>query len=182
VVVLDVLGIDIDRYRSLGDTLSEPELMKDGRDFRFIGDIAYLRPGAFMSLSSSKLSEKETRGNTEFLSFLESAFTEIASSNCDHLIVDIRGNPGGSSSFSNPMIAYFADRQFHETSSLDIRTSRITKKSWREIEDPTLADLKQEILTRRDGERWSEVAEPYPPRNDELSFTGQVYGLIDRFS
>ncbi len=38
------------------------------------------------------------------------------------------------------------------------------------------------ILTREDGERWSEVMEPYPPRSDSLSFEGRVFALIDRFS
>jgi hypothetical protein len=85
-------------------------------------------------------------------------------------------------SVSNPMIAYLADRPFREASSLNIRTSRITKEFWRDYDDPAGADLKHEILTREDGERWSQVMEPYPPRNDPLTYQGRVFALIDRFS
>lgn len=185
VVELEVSGISMDRYRALSGSLDEPELMTDGRDFHFIGDIAYLRPGPFMNLSSNDLSEQETWDNTEFLAFLDSAFKHIASRTPGNLILDIRGNPGGSSSFSNPLIAYVADRPFREASSLRIRTSQITKEFWRDVDvddDPMIANLKHQILTREDGERWSMEMDPYPPRSDSLTFTGRVFALIDRFS
>jgi C-terminal processing protease CtpA/Prc len=175
-------GIDIERYRALSDSLTEPEFMMDGREFRFFGDVAYLRPGPFMSLSSSDLSEHETWDPTEFLSFMDSVFTVIAAERPENLILDIRGNPGGGSSFSNPMIAYLADRPFREASELRFRTSRITKEFWRDYDDPAAADLKHEILSREDGERWSVVQEPYPPRSDSLRYEGRTFALIDRFS
>jgi len=181
-VELEVSGIDIERYRALSASLTKPEFMKAGREFRFIGDIAFLRPGAFMSLSSNDLSEQETWDNTKFLSFIDSVFTVIAARNPENLILDIRGNPGGGSSFSNPMIAYLADRPFREASSVRFRTSRITKEFWRDNDDPAAADMKHQIMTREDGERWSEVMEPYQPRSDSLSFAGRVFVLIDRFS
>ncbi len=157
-------------------------------DLVFDGDrplIAYLRPGAFMNLSSSDLSEQETWDNTEFLSFMDSVFTEISVRKPKILILDIRGNPGGSSTFSNPMIAYVADRPFREASEARFRTSRHTKDFWRDlqdVDDPMIVELKEQIMTREDGERWSEVAEPYPPRTDALRFEGRVVALVDRFS
>lgn len=182
VVELNVSGIDLDRYRTLRDSLSGPEFMIDGREFRFIEDIAYLRPGAFMSLSSSDLSDKETWDNTKFLAFLDSVFTAIHARRPENLIVDLRGNPGGGSSFSNPLIAYLANQPFREASSMRFRTSRITKEFWRDYDEPGAEDLKREIMTRKDGERWSVVGELHPPRSDSLRFEGQVFALIDRFS
>ena len=182
VVEREVSGIDLEGYRALSGSLSEPEFMKGGRDFHFIGDIPYLRPGAFMSLSSSGLSEQETWDPTRFLAFLDSVFTVIADRKPERLILDLRGNPGGGSAFSNPMIAYFADRPFREASEMRFRTSRHTKAFWREYDEPGAEELRHEILTRGDGERWSEVGEAYEPRTDSLRFDGQVFALIDRFS
>lgn len=182
-VELEVSGIDLEGYRALRDSLTEPVFMKAGREFRFIEDIAYLRPGAFLNLSSSgDLSEQETFDPTAFLTFIDSAFTAIAAEKADDLILDLRGNQGGGSAFSNPMIAYLADRPFREASEMRFRTSRATKEFWRDYDEPGAEDLKHQIMTREDGERWSVVGETHPPRNDSLSFKGRVFALVDRFS
>lgn len=181
-VELEVSGIDLESYRTLSESLTEPGFLKGGRDFRFIEDIAYLRPGAFMNLSSNDGSEQEAYDNTTFLSFIDSVFTEIAARGSENLILDLRGNPGGGSSFSNPMIAYLADRPFREASEIRFRTSRHTKAFWRDYEEDGAAELKRQILTRKDGERWSDPGETHEPRGDSLRFKGQVLALIDRFS
>jgi hypothetical protein len=182
VVELEVSGIDIERYRALRDSATGLELTKEGREFRFIEDIAYLRPGTFLNLSSNDLSEQETFDKTEFISFIDSVFTVIAATKPDNLILDLRGNTGGSNTFSDPMIAYLADRPFREASSIHFRTSRITKEFWRDFDDPAAADLKHQIMTREDGERWSEEGGFTQPRSDSLRFEGSVFALIDRFS
>lgn len=135
-----------------------------------------------MKLGARDLSDHETWDNTTFLSFIDSVFTEIKARGSEKMILDLRGNPDGGSAFSNPLIAYLADQPFREASEMRFRTSRHTKAFWQDYDEPGAERLKNEILTREDGERWSEEGEFHPPRNDSLSFRGEVFAIIDRFS
>jgi C-terminal processing protease CtpA/Prc len=158
------------------------------RDFAFIGDIAYLRPGQFYNPSkngNAKISG-ETIDNKKFTTFLDSCFTLIHNKNTQNLIIDLRGNPGGAATFSNPMIAYFATEPFIGGSRMFIRTSKINKKFWEGVTDTSrfLKDIKKEILSRENGNRFEIPLTEYKfqPRKDSLKFKGNVYVLINRFS
>jgi hypothetical protein len=122
-----VPGYTIADYRRISPSMELPQFTKDDRDFRFIDDVAYLRPGLFLNLESSNISEHEAFESGEFLHFLDSAFAAIAAGKPSSLIIDMRGNNGGDNSFSDLMIAYFADRPFRMTSRFSVRTSELTK-------------------------------------------------------
>ena len=161
------------------------------RTFQYIDDIAFLRPGTFFN--ASKYDEKaqlkvnsDLLDNKEFIHLLDSCFTVIHNKHTQVLIIDLRGNPGGSGIFSNPMVAFFATEPFTVGSKFLIRSSEISKIFWKEMNDTSqlFIDIKKEILSKENDVRFemSTAKYKYPPRTDSLKFKGNVYVLINRFS
>ena len=140
------------------------------------------RPGIFLNTESRDISSHDAFNNEEFLKFIDSAFIEIASKKPQYLILDLRGNYGGDNSFSDPMIAYFADRPFRISSKFSARTSQVTKSFWKDVDIPELADMKHKIMTLEDGTRFEIELNTTQPRTDDLAFKGEVITLVDRFS
>jgi len=153
------------------------------REFKFIDSIAYLHPGVFINnQSNGNTSEHKTFETNEFISFIDSSYREMHKVKPKNLIIDLRGNPGGDNSFSDPMIAYFATSPFWYCSEFSVKTSSITKQFWRDVKDSSLQDLKTQILTKKDGEIFKVLFQNNSPRTDSLRFEGRVYVLIDRYS
>jgi C-terminal processing protease CtpA/Prc len=177
-----VEGLTLEQLQQRTQAGKAPAFIKSGRTFEFIGDVAYLRPGTFLNAESNDISTHEAFNNDEFLEFIESAFIEIARKKPQHLILDLRGNYGGDNSFSDPMIAYFADKPFGIASKFSVRTSQVTKSFWKDVDIPELSDMKQKILTLEDGTRFDIELNTTQPRTDDLAFKGDVMTLVDRFS
>lgn len=153
------------------------------RELKFIDDVSYLHPGIFINnQSAGNTSEHKTFDTNEFISFIDSAFREIHQHGSKNLIIDLRGNPGGDNAFSDPMIAYFAAKPFKFCSTFNVKTSSITKEFWKDVKDPSLQDLKNQILTRKNGDTFSISFANYLPRTDSLHFGGHVYALVDKYS
>ncbi|MDX2427304.1 MAG: S41 family peptidase [Xanthomonadales bacterium] len=178
----EVEGLTLEQYRERKQTVQSPSFMKSGRTFEFIGDVAYLRPGIFLNTESRDISSQEAFNNEAFLEFIDSAFVEIAKRKPQYLILDLRGNYGGDNSFSDPMIAYFADKPFRIASKFRVRTSQVTKSFWKDVDIPELVDMKHQIMTLEDGTRFDIELNTTQPRTDDLAFKGQVITLVDRFS
>lgn len=181
----EVEGLTLEQLRERTQAGESPSFMKSGRTFKFIGDVAYLRPGIFLNIKSDDISDISTHeafNNEEFLDFIDSAFVEIASKKPQHLILDLRGNYGGDNSFSDPMIAYFADKPFSIASKFSVRTSQVTKSFWKDLDIPELKDMKHKIMTLEDGARFETELNTTQPRTDDLAFKGEVITLVDRFS
>ncbi|MEJ2400820.1 MAG: S41 family peptidase [Xanthomonadales bacterium] len=178
----EVEGLTREQYQERTQAVQSPSFMKSGRAFEFIGDVAYLRPGIFLNTESRDLSSQDAFNNEAFLAFIDSAFIEIAKKKAQHLILDLRGNYGGDNSFSDPMIAYFADKPFRIASKFSVRTSQVTKSFWKDVANPELADMKRKIMTLDDGTRFDVELNTTQPRTDERAFKGEVIALIDRFS
>lgn len=159
---------------------AKPSLLNANREFKFIGDIAYLHPGQFLNVTGGNNTVAFETG--EFLAFIDSSFVQIHGRKTKNIIIDLRGNPGGDNSFSDPLIAYFANRPFSFSSSFRVKTSKLTKEFWQDVSDTLLNDLKQKILTMKDGEIFEAPIKKYPPRTDSLKFDGRVYVLINRYS
>ena len=178
----EVEGLTLEQYEERTQAVQSPTFMKSGRAFEFIGDVAYLRPGIFLNTESLDISSQDAFNNEAFLEFINSAFVEIAKRKPQYLILDLRGNYGGDNSFSDPMIAYFADKPFRITSKFSVRTSQVTKSFWKDVDIPELADMKQKVMTLEDGTRFEVELNTTQPRTDDLAFKGEVIALIDRFS
>jgi hypothetical protein len=156
------------------------------REFRFINDIAYMLPGAFMNASNEYFSQ-QTFDTKDFVRFLDSCFSEIHKRYCQSLIVDLRNNPGGMSSFSMPLITYFATRPFGPAVKVTYKTSQITKDGLKTISDSLLSPvdlkLKNDLLSHDNGSVFEEAPhDRYLPQGDSLRFKGRVYILVNRFT
>jgi len=158
---------------------------KPPREFRFINnDIAYLYPGEFVNNPGKwdSLSQATRWDNTEFCHFIDSSFSAFLKMKAKSLIIDLRNNLGGSNTFSDHMISYIASKPFGFSSRLKVRTSRIIKDFWKNINIPSVEELKQAILSHENGSRFEVSLPAYQPQPDSIRFKGKVYVLINRFS
>ncbi len=155
------------------------------RMFQYINNIGYLRPGQFFNSEQKNSIQNNSSllDNKNFVHFLDSCFSIIRANNTSELIIDLRGNPGGAATFSNPLIAFFATEPFIGASGFKIRTSKISKEFWRNVTDTSqlIMDIKQQILSENDGERFEIDGNKYKyqPRNDSLKYNGNVFVIID---
>ncbi len=164
--------------------------MNQSRTFQYINDIAYLRPGTFYNAPKYEATQIKINSDMfdskEFIHFLDSSFTVIHNKHTQVLIIDLRGNPGGTATFSNPMVAFFANEPFTIGSKFLVRTSEISKNFWKDMNEtyPLFIDIKKEIMSKENGSRFeiSTSKYKYQPRTDSLKFKGRVYVLINRFS
>jgi len=175
-------GTDIKEYKKHSPEL--PTVTDSDRRFKFVGKVAYLHPGIFLNRNAKTddINNKELIDKEEFRQFIDSTFRKIYERKSKDLIIDIRGNNGGTSMFSNYMISYFANKPFYELSKMGIKTSRLVKDVWKDYDIPELAELKKKIMTLKNGTRIDLDPMEVLPRNDKFRFKGNVYVLIDRFS
>ncbi len=164
-------------------------LLNQTRNFHFIDDVAYIKPGVFYNLQKggSPQLNSTVLDNKEFTQFLDSCFILIHNKKTRNLIIDLRDNPGGANTFSNPLVAFFATEPFiGGGDKFFLRTSEISKSFWKDVGDTSelSADIKKEMLSRENGNRFEIPTSKYKyrPRTDSLRFQGCVYVLINRFS
>lgn len=140
--------------------------------------IAYLRPGPFYARSPEESVETVT-------AFVDSAFRAFIDAGAPDLIIDLRGNPGGDNSFSDPMIAWFADRPFRFASEYVVKASSETRRVLRGLAEQfpggISARMFEEMREHEDGERFPFEIPMAAPRAD-LQYTGRVWTLVDRHS
>lgn len=107
------------------EAIADPEPQEEpfslaGREARMLSDsLAYLRPGPFHSTGEGE----GTYDLETFSAFIDRAFGEFLDKGAEQLILDLRDNPGGDNSFSDPVIAWFADRPFRFSSDFRVRVS-----------------------------------------------------------
>jgi hypothetical protein len=107
---------------------SRLDLSWTAREARMLGDgVAYLRPGPTYDVEAQ--TEATAYDNTAFKAFVGKAFEDFLDAGATDLILDLRDNPGGDNSFSDLLLAWFATRPFHFTSSFTIRVSQQTTAS-----------------------------------------------------
>ncbi len=64
-----------------------------------------------------------------FKEFLRQTFTEIHDNNVSNLIIDIRKNPGGSSSLGDELLKYLTDKPFRQFENVQVKMSRQLRKA-----------------------------------------------------
>jgi hypothetical protein len=165
-----------------GKNSQKKPVLDPAREFKFVGDVAYYHPGQFVNNNISDELDHTFYDAGEFNRFLDSSFAEIHKRKTEYLIIDLRGNPGGANTFSDPMVAYFANKPFKFCSKFLVRTSQNTKDFWKGVNIPILEGLKSEILSHENGSRFEYSIPLYEPRKDSLHFDGKIYVLIDRYS
>lgn len=171
------------RREIAADAPERLQLDWNGRSARVLdGGVAYLRPGPFY--------EPESAGGydpTAFAAFLDEAFEDFLAQGADDLIIDLRDNPGGDNSFSDLMVAWFADRPFRFCSSFRVKVSPQTRASHRErLElNPNLEDglgSFTELYAQNPDGSVVDYEMPFAEPRDGRRFDGEVYVLINRHS
>lgn len=86
--------------------------------------IAYLRPGPFFNPEGPA---DEVWDNRQFIAFIDTAMKQFKDQHARALVIDLRDNPGGDSSFSDRMVQWIADRPFKFYSSFQVKYSAAFK-------------------------------------------------------
>jgi C-terminal processing protease CtpA/Prc len=165
------------------------ELDWDRREAKMLdGGIAYLRPGPFYD---NRPEAANMWDPSAFHQFVDDAFRQFQAAGAKKLLIDLRKNPGGDDSFSNRMVAWFADEPFRFAKEFKIKVSEASTASNRQRlealeastgnEDNTSRRLAAAYAGQKNGAvvRY-EIPENLPREGDR--FKGEVYLLIDRQS
>jgi len=154
------------------------------REARMLPDhVAYLRPGPFYNSDEGATDMWDTRA---FTRFIDTAFEDFIAAGATHLLIDLRDNPGGDNSFSDPMLAWFADRPFRFASAFRIRVSRAAidsnaKRLPQSAPGTISHQLAAAYARHAPGEVFSFALPMAQPRAGKR-FTGRVFMLINRHS
>lgn len=160
-------------------------LDRSGRIARLMaGGIAYLRPGPFYNATPGA----DSFDATTFHAFIDEAFGSFIAADAGDLLIDLRQNPGGYDSFSNAMIAWFADEPFHFASDLRIKVSpQAVAANAARVEagagagDDTSLRLAAAYAAARPGDVIHyEVPLTHPRPTGR--YQGRVWVLVDRYS
>lgn len=139
--------------------------------------IAYLRPGPFYAAAEGESLET-------FQAFVDEAFRGFIEAGATDLVIDLRNNPGGDNSFSDPMIAWFADRPFRFASKFIVKASPRTRAVLEglatEYPGGISAQMLEAMVQHEDGARFSFEIPKAEPR--EPGFSGRVWALVNRHS
>ena len=161
------------------------ELDFHSREARMLTDeIAYLRPGPFYNVEDPA----RIWNTAAFTAFIDEAFGDFLDNGAKSLVIDLRNNPGGDNSFSDPMISWIADRPFRFASKFLVRSSDEAAASNQARLDAS-PDAVQGVSGRyAEAYRATPRGETFPfeivlaePR-EGAKFEGEVYVLVNRNS
>ncbi|MEQ1820119.1 MAG: S41 family peptidase [Terricaulis sp.] len=143
--------------------------------------VAYLRPGIFLNVESDDLYNTDS-----FRAFIDTSFARFLEAGASTLLIDLRDNPGGDNTFSDPMIAWFADELFRFASAFRIRVSaEATAANAARIGDTAGDSVSHELAAAyanaSNGDVIDFPIEISQPRA-ERRFEGRVFVLINRRS
>lgn len=158
----------------------------DTREARVLDKgLAYLRPGPFYD---NRPNATDMWDATAFQDFLDRSFEQFIEQDAQRLLIDLRDNPGGDNSFSNRMIAWFADRPFRFSERFDIKISAAaTAANLKRLQsqsggaDSTSTKLAAAYAGKPIGDHIDFPIAWTPPRVGK-HFKGEVYLLINRHS
>jgi hypothetical protein len=157
----------------------------NSRDARMLANgIAYLRPGPFYNVENPE----QLWNNTDVTAFVDAAFEAFLEADATSLIIDLRNNPGGDNSFSDPMIAWIADRPFSFASEFLVRSSdeAAASNQARLAANPGAAEgVSGRYAIAFENTPRGEVFEfdiPLATPRDGERFEGDVYVLVNRNS
>jgi Peptidase family S41 len=149
--------------------------------------VAYLRPGPFFNTEEQAGDTGLSYEDSKYRRFLDDAFAQIVDSSATDLLIDLRHNPGGDNSFSDPMVAWFANRPFRFANDFVLKASAATKAHYERLrengtkEEGTIGDLMRAEANRANGERYPFPIAMVNPRTDRR-FNGRVFVLQNRHS
>lgn len=157
-----------------------------GREARMLGDgIAYLRPGPFYDDRPEASSPWD---RSHFRAFIDQAFESFLAAGATDLVLDLRDNPGGDNSFSDLVVAWFADKPFRFSDAFEIRVSRATIASNQARVDASPGDAGSDSARMAElfkGAPLGSVVRydiPWNQPRPAPRFQGRVHVLVNRHS
>ncbi|MDE1147959.1 MAG: S41 family peptidase [Azospirillaceae bacterium] len=155
------------------------------RDARVLANgVGYLRPGPFYNEAAQTGADEWDVA--AFRTFIDGAFRAFNAQGVTRLIIDLRGNPGGDSLFSNVMLSWFATKPYQFFSSFQVRvsTDAVAANRNRIAQDTVAAGA----ISQRFADLYATATPgnvvaftlPDTQPNTAERFTGKVYALIDR--
>lgn len=189
-VTVRVSALTFEQRQALVAKFPTPESPVDfaTREYRVLGGgVAYLRPGPFFNTEVAGDGAAPSYEASAFHRFIDDSFGKMIASGVTDLLIDLRNNPGGDNSFSDPMIAWFADRPFRFTSSFMLKASAATKADYARqraagiLIDPDFQRQMDAEELQPNGVRYRYELPMVAPRR-EPRFQGRVWVLINRHS
>ncbi len=186
-MTVDVPALDRAGFRAEPEDRPERfQLDFNAREARMLDEsIAYLRPGPFYD---NRPEAEHPWDPSAFKAFVDDAFERFIEQGADKLLIDLRNNPGGSNSFSDHLVAWFADRPFRFTDKFEIRVSEAAIASNRErleSQDDGADSVSSRLAEAYAGQSSGDIVDLpvdwVEPRGGRR-FDGEVYILIDRHS
>jgi hypothetical protein len=189
-ITVPVAAVTLDQRSALRTKFPSPShaTTDSTRDYGLLEDgIAYLRPGPFFNNEQPVGGHPPSYQASAYLVFINDSFRKIRASGATDLIVDLRNNPGGDNSFSDPMVAWFAARPFRFASSFMLKASAATKADYarqRAAGTPIDSDFARQMDTEArepNGARYKYEL-PFVQPHMEPRFHGRVWILVNRHS
>ena len=189
----EVDALTSSQYQVLKERFPPPAPPTDfnSREVRILSSrIAYLRPGPFYNIEQSSVGPAPSYEDSAYRRFIDGAFDRIIAAGTRDLILDLRNNPGGDNSFSDPMVAWFANKPFRFASRFMLKASAATKAYYAKQKatgkeaastDAILAKLMAAEAGQPNGARYPFDLPMAHPRQGRR-YTGRVYVLVNRHS
>lgn len=150
---------------------------------------AYLRPGPFFDVDAETPDQAYAPAAVQrFTDFIDAAFERYTDAGATDLVLDLRDNPGGDISFSDPVIAWFADQPFRFTSDFRVRVSDETAASMQARIDANPDgdhDVSRDLIDLFANSKPGDLVSydlPYAQPRHGRQFTGNVHVLVNRNS
>ncbi|MGK6319080.1 S41 family peptidase [Sphingomonas sp. DT-204] len=189
-VKVPVRALTLDQRTALVARFPTSELPVDfaTREYKALDrGVAYLRPGPFYNTEAASDGAAPSYEASSFRTFIDDSLRKVVASGATDLLIDLRNNPGGDNSFSDPMIAWFADRPFRFASSFMLKASAATKADYARQRaagtavDPDFQRQMDAEERQPNGTRYRYELPMVAPR-PEPRFHGRVWVLINRHS
>jgi hypothetical protein len=155
----------------------------DERRHAVIDGVGYLRPGPFYD---NRPDAADMWDNAAFRAFIDAAFADFMGRNVPAVLIDLRANPGGDNSFSDHMVAWFADRPFKFASHFYVKVSEAAVASnAKRLQPGDETSITARFAAAYAGAKVGDVidfdlGESMPRAGDR--YRGKIYMLIDRHS
>ncbi|RTE86564.1 MULTISPECIES: S41 family peptidase [Gammaproteobacteria] len=160
------------------------------REYQVLSNqIGYLKPGEFYNVYAED--NNQIWDTTEFHSFIDEAMHTFLDANVKDIVIDVRGNAGGTNSFSDHLIGWYADEQFRFASEFRVKVSEHSRNANLQRlaldDDPEsiTAKLEQFYAQNEQGDVILFPLEDSYPHSGDMNISDsdiQIYVWIDRFS